>query len=229
MTDTLPWLARLLQVNDSAFPTGGYAHSYGFEQIVALGVVTDAASLQRYLMSHTWPALVHFELPLVRLAQLAATENDFAALLRLDAIVDASKTVREPREASRATGRRRLHALLESAASPALVSYAAAIKHGEAQGHHTVIFGAGMTTLPLAALLTSWAFQALSGICLAAPKLLRVGQDAAQRVLGAALSPMEANIARSQDISLNDLGWFDPLADLACMQHEIAHERLFIS
>ena len=224
-----PWLARLLQVNDSAFPTGGYAHSYGFEQIVALGLVTDADSMRRHLLAHVWPALIQFELPVVRLAQVAARNSDIATLIELDAIVDATKATRELRDASRATGRQRLRVFLDAAPSPALLGFAQAVKEDHAQGHPTVIFGLGLATVPLNALLTSWAYQTLSGLCLASPKLLRVGQDAAQRVLTAALAPMETGIAQSLDITQDDIGWFDPLVDLASMQHEIAHERLFIS
>jgi len=229
MTETFPWLARLLQVNDSAFPTGGYAHSYGFEQIVALGLVTDAASMQRHILAHVWPALIHFELPIVRLAQAAARAQDSTRLLELDALVDATKSARELREASRATGRQRLRAFLDAAPSAPLIALAQAVEEGSAQAHHAVVFGAGMPAVPLHALLNAWAYQALSGICLASPKLLRIGQDAAQRVLTAALAPMENQIARSLDFSIEELGWFDPLVDLASMQHEIAHERLFIS
>jgi urease accessory protein len=229
MTDALPWLARLLQVNDSAFPTGGYAHSYGFEQVVALGLVTDADSMQRHILAHVWPTLIHFELPVVRLAQASALAHDEGALLELDSIVDATKATRELREASRATGRQRLRALLGADASPMLALFAKAVEEGRARGHHSVVFGIGMAALPLPALLTSWAYQTLSGLCLASPKLLRIGQDSAQRVLTAALAPMEEGIARSLEIHRDDLGWFDPLVDLASMQHEIAHERLFIS
>jgi urease accessory protein len=225
----LPWLARLLQVNDSAFPTGGYAHSYGFEQIVSLGLVTDAESMRRHIVSHVWPALIHFELPVVRLAREAGRSHDHAAAVELDAIVDATKATRELREASRATGRQRLRALLGADASPALSAFARAIQEDRAEGHHAVVFGLALAALPLQALLASWAYQVLSGHCLAAPKLLRVGQDAAQRVLTAVLAPMEAGIARSLRVNRDDLGWFDPLVDLASMQHEIAHERLFIS
>jgi urease accessory protein len=224
-----PWLARLLQVNDSAFPTGGYAHSYGFEQIVALGLVSDAESMQRHILTHVWPALIHFELPVVRLAREAALKQDHAALVELDEIVDATKATRELREASRATGCQRLRAFMGAAPSSALVAFARAVEEDRAQGHHAVVFGTGMAALPLHAVLTSWAYQTLSGLCLASPKLLRIGQHAAQRVLTAVLVPMEAGIARSLEVSRDDLGWFDPLVDLASMQHEIAHERLFIS
>lgn len=223
-----PWLAPLLQISDSAFPTGGYAHSAGFEQIVALGLVCDANSLALYIDDHVWPALTHFELPVVRFAHEAAVNADLAALLLLDEIVEASKGTRELREASRTLGQRRLHAMRGiSATLPG--KFAQLIERNETPGHHAVIFGATLAATPLEAVLTAWSFQAVNGICLAAPKLLRVGQDAVQRVLARALADAAQNIEQSRAIALDDLGWFDPALEFASMQHEIAHERLFIS
>jgi urease accessory protein len=222
-----PWLARLLQVTDSAFPTGGYAHSYGFEQIVRFGLVRDAESMAHHLEQHLWPMLIHFELPVVRFAQEAALHGDESGLIALDACVDATKTAREMREASRSTGRRRLHAFRD--ASPMLTAYARAVEEDRSSAHHAVVYGAGLAALPQQALLTSWAFQSLSAVCLSAPKLLRIGQDAAQRVLTTSLSHMEERVTLSQGVSREELGWFDPLVEIASMQHEIAYERLFIS
>jgi urease accessory protein len=224
-----PWLPRLLQFSDSAFPTGGYAHSYGFEQVVRLGLVRDAPSMAHHLDQHHWPMLVHFELPVVRLAQEAARAADESALFALDEMVDAAKTARELREASRATGRRRLHALRSTNISPFFVDFARAVEATRSPGHHAVVFGAGLAKVPTHALLASWAFQSLAAVCATAPKLLRVGQDAVQRMLGEALEKMDENIAASLAISVDELGWFDPRVELASMQHEIAHERLFIS
>jgi urease accessory protein len=229
MNEGFPWLARLLQVNDSAFPTGGYAHSYGFEQIVQGGLVHDAETMGLHLKNHLWLMLIHFELPVVRFAREAALSEDQDALLELDACVEASKTARELREASRATGHRRLHAFCEMGASPALGAYARAVEQGRSPGHHAVVYGIGLAHLPQPALLTSWAFQSLSAVCLSAPKLLRIGQNAAQRVLTRSLVDIEANIAASLAVSREELGWFDPLVEIASMQHEIAYERLFIS
>ena len=226
---TFPWLARLLQVNDSAFPTGGYAHSYGFEQVVRFGLVHDADTMAHYLEHHLWPMLIHFELPVVRLAREAALNGAVSDLIALDACVDASKTARELREASQATGRQRLLALCDTGGSPLVQAYAQRIKEGHAQGHHSVVYGIGLANLPPQALLTSWAFQSLSAVCLSAPKLLRIGQNAAQRVLTASISNMEKNVAQSLTIHREELGWFDPLVEIASMHHEIAYERLFIS
>ncbi len=228
-TAAFPWLARLLQVSDSAFPTGGYAHSYGFEQVVRYGLVHDADSMGHYLQNHLWPMLIHFELPVVRLAQEAARNDDLPALIELDAWVDATKTPRELREASRTTGRRRLQALGETSASPSLAAYAKTVEEGRTPSHHAVVYGLGLAAWPQQALLTSWAFQSLSAVCLSAPKLLRIGQNAAQRVLTSSLIEMEKNVARALTISRDEIGWFDPMVDLASMQHEIAYERLFIS
>jgi len=229
MSDEFSWLARLLQVNDSAFPTGGYAHSYGFEQIVRLGLVHDAESMAEYLERHLWPALIHFELPVVRYAQEAALRDDEAELIALDACVDASKTAQELREASRSTGRQRLRSLGENLVSPLLTRFAQAVEDGRCHGHHAVVYGVGLAALPSQAVLTSWAFQSLSAICLSAPKLLRLGQNAAQRTLTAALLRMKENVALSLAVPRDELGWFDPLVEIASMQHEIAYERLFIS
>jgi urease accessory protein len=224
-----PWLARLLQVSDSAFPTGGYAHSYGFEQVVRFGLVRDASSMALYLEEHLWPMLISFELPVVRFAQEAAMKENLPALLELDACVDATKSARELREASRATGRQRLRAFCTAVPSSILDAFGRCVEDDSAKAHHAVIYGIGLASLPQPALLTSWAYQGLNAVCLSAPKLLRMGQDAAQRVLTGSLERMEERVARSLAISREELGWFDPLMELASMQHEIAYERLFIS
>jgi urease accessory protein len=229
MTEDASWLAPLLQVSDSAFPTGSYAHSLGFEQMVSFGRVRDAQSMRTYIDDHIWPALIHFELPVVRLAQEAAHRDDLEELIALDEILDAAKSARELREASRVIGRRRLHALLEVTPSPLLTRLATLVDEEKTSGHHTVVFGAGLASLPPDALLTAWAFQSVNGVCLAAPKLLRIGQEAVQRVLTSVLAGMQEKIALSRSIARAELGWFDPSLEIASMHHEIAHERLFIS
>jgi urease accessory protein len=227
-----PWLARLLQVSDSAFPTGGYAHSSGFEQIVRLGLVHDETSLASYIDNHHWPMLIHFELPVVRFARDAALQEGTEALetlISLDTCVAATKTARESRDASCAMGRRRLHAFRAASPSPILSAFAKAVDEQRTPAHHSIIFGTGLAQLPQQAVLMAWAFQSLSSLCLSAPKLLRIGQDAVQRVLTAALASVVENIALSLLIGREEAGWFDPLLELASMEHEIAHERLFIS
>ena len=119
--------------------------------------------------------------------------------------------------------------LPEGLPEPVLAAFARAVSAGSTPGHHPVVFGAGLAALPSTAPLGAWAYQNLAAACFAAPKLLRIGQDATRRALAAALAPVEKNIATAMKVKRDDIGWFDPLVDLASMQHEIAHERLFIS
>jgi len=49
MTD--PRLVSLLHFADSAFPTGGYAHSFGLEHYCQAGIVRDRDGLERFLLT----------------------------------------------------------------------------------------------------------------------------------------------------------------------------------
>jgi urease accessory protein len=224
-----PWLGRLLQVSDSAFPTGGYAHSYGLEQVVQFGLVWDENSLSHYLQNHVWPMLMHFELPVIRFAQEATREADLSALIGLAQEVEATKSARELREASRSTGQRRLYAFRQMSSWPLLEAFVHEVEEGRVPPHHAVVYGMGLAALPPQALLTSWSFQVLSAVCLSAPKLFRIGQEATQRVLTRALLNMEIKVAHALEVGREEWGFFDPVVEIASMQHEIAYERLFIS
>jgi urease accessory protein UreF len=51
------WLPQLLQTADPLFPTGAYAHSFGLEEMVRLGVVRDEAGLTSFMTDHLLPQL----------------------------------------------------------------------------------------------------------------------------------------------------------------------------
>lgn len=228
MTTDLPWLPFLLQTADALFPTGAYAHSLGFEESVRLGVVRDEASLGRFLREQISPAQRQQELPYLRFAFAAETLDDICAL---DAEIGAWKLARESREASAQLGVRRLKALRTISDAAALAEFDAAIREGRAAGHHLVVCGlqARAAGVPLPAALTTYFYQSLAAICAAALKLIRIGQDACQRVLHAACAEAEVVVQGSLAIARADAGWFNPFLEIASMRHERAEERLFIS
>ena len=70
----MDWLPQLLQTNDASFPSGSFAHSFGLEGLVQLGQVTDRDTFGDFIRHQIVPALEHFELPFVRLANEAARD-----------------------------------------------------------------------------------------------------------------------------------------------------------
>lgn len=224
----LDWLPFLLQTADALFPTGAYAHSLGFEEIVRLGVVRDEGSLLAFLRGQIVPAQRQQELPYLRFAFAAV---DLEETCVIDREISAWKLARETREASAQLGVRRLKALRTIADAPLLAEFEQAISERRARGHHLVICAlqARLAGVPIEVALATYFYQSLAAICAAALKLIRIGQDGCQRTLRSAAEQAGETIARSLSVARKDAGWFNPLLEIAGMRHERAEERLFIS
>ncbi len=230
ITESVPeLLGFLLQTCDAAFPTGAYAHSQGLEEMVRDGRVGNEAELLRFVRDHVIPAVARVDLPIVREARGAAREENLSSLCRIDRLAGALRVARELREASLQTGRRRLAMLARVRPSPFLGLVQAEAGRRPAFGHHAAVWGAVCAGMEETAALTGYYYQSVAGFCAAAPKLMRIGQEGAQRVLTECLADAARAIEESRAIAFDDIGWFDPLLDMASMRHEIAGERLFIS
>ena len=223
------WLPALLQLSDASFPTGAYAHSYGLEEIVRQGAVRDEGSLREFLRDHIIPGLTHVDLPLVRDARSAAIAGDREDLVAIDRLAGALRIPRELREASLQTGRRRLAILIRLRPTPELEILSQIALEDPFAGHHSVVWGVSCASLPVIASLAAYYYHSVSCLCTAAPKLIRIGQEGTQRVLTACLDDAKRNVANALDIPRHEIGWFDPMLDIASMRHEIADERLFMS
>ena len=228
MNDPLAWLPALLQTNDALFPTGAYAHSLGFEEFAKLNGIRDETGLRRFADAHLLPALITFELPYLRFAFHAEGLSELSAI---DHEISASKLSRELRDASIQLGRRRLAALRAINDTESYRHFSVSISAGDADGNHLTLCALQARTegFPLDAALAAYFYQSFAGICGAALKILRIGQEGCQRVLRHALAQSGSAIRESLDVEREAAGFFDPLLEIASMRHEFANERLFIS
>ena len=225
------WLTALLQANDSFYPTGSYAHSFGLEGLVQEGVIRDRATLREFLLRSVLPALRQTELPLAAQAWQALGLEDWTRVGELCHLSSALKAPRELRAAAENIGRQRaeLAALLHP--HPLAQEY---LRRAQAQSWP---FSSAVSSAlegcvlgaPQAAVLSGVFYASVAAQLSAAMKMLRLGQNAVQSLLTEALAAAPAIIAAAEQVPFAEIGWFNPWLDIAAARHEMADARMFIS
>ncbi len=239
VADSAAWIAAWLQLNDTFYPTGAYAHSYGLEGLVELGVVRDRATLREYLLASVLPSLRQTELPLAvhawKLFSTASIESaqscDWEKLRELSELSCALKTSREARLAANNIGRQRAELL--AALRPSDLSLAYLTRAREGQWPYSPAISAALEArvlgAPLDAVLGALVYATVAGLLAAAMKILRLGQNGSQTLLTEMLAHTPELAAAAQKVAFADIGWFNPWLDIAAARHENAAARLFIS
>ncbi len=227
------WLVGLLQAGDSFYPTGGYAHSFGLEGLVELGVVRDRETLADFFRLSVLPTLRHAELPLAAhaYAALDPLAPDWSRVAELCVLAHALKSPRELRAATENIGRQRAELTARLHAHPLGSDYLARAGDGTwpCSAAVSAALEGRVLGAPRDAVLAGICYSTLSATLSAAMKLLRIGQNAGQAVLTQALAQTPEIIAAASEISLDEIGWFNPWLDIASARHETADARMFIS
>lgn len=208
---------RLLQLADSAFPTGGFAHSAGLEAAVQLGEVPDVAG---YVEEALWHA-AHGVLPFVRDAHRAPER-----LGELDERAEAFLISHVARRASRAQGR----ALLATASrafegASAIGTWDRQVRGGALRGHLGPVTGAVCAAAGLGEreALGMALHTTARGLLSAAVRLGKLGPLEAQRVH--ARLPMETWIESVPEEPASTA----PLHEVFGALHDRLYTRLFQS
>jgi urease accessory protein len=231
VNDPSRWIASLLQISDSAYPTGGYAHSFGLEGLVQEGAVRDLPTLRVFLLEQALPQLAATDLPIAAGAWTdAGPAPDWDRLRDWCFLGSAVRGAREPREGSEAVGRQRLELAARLHGGLALEFNRRAVAEGWPRPACVAAAIEGRTLgAPQAAVLASIIYTSAAGLVAAAVKLLRLGQNAAQGLLAEAVAQAPALAAEARATPPDAIGAFHPWWDIAASRHETADGRLFIS
>lgn len=179
-----PW--ALLQLADSAFPSGGFAGSAGLEAAHRLGRVRGAEDLAAFVEEALWSAHAGW------MTFVRAARSDPSAHTAVDAVCDAA--TRDP--ATNRLSREQGQAFLDAAAifSPATSRLAGEARRQRLAGHLAPAFGAvlGLLGADEEETCRLFLFLGARGIFSAAARLGVVGPVEAQALLAHTAATMNA-------------------------------------
>lgn len=216
---------RLLQLADSAFPTGGFAHSAGLEAAVHLGEVRTAERLDAHVRAYLWN-VGNASLPFV-----GAAHDEPSAVAHLDALVDAVLTSHVANRASRTQGRAFLATCARVFDEPGVLALASRARDRRVPAHVGPAFGAALSFLGVGRneTLAIHLYLALRGMSSAAVRIGVVGPHEAQRLQERHGRTLDAVLDACASLKPCDAATVSPLIDIIGATHDGLYTRLFQS
>lgn len=213
----------LWQLIDSAFPSGGFAHSWGLEAAYQAGEVESEAALRRFLHDNLWQT-GHAILPLVTAAH--REPDRFEAL---DAECDAFLSNSVANRASRQQGRALAGACARIWPSPGVSELDARVR--ASCGHYAPAAGAVCHALgvPITDAQQFVLFTACRGVLAAAVRLGAVGPYRAQQLQHECAGSFAAVLAACAGRGARGITQTAPIADVLQAAHDRLYSRLFQS
>jgi urease accessory protein len=230
-------MLTVLQLNDSAFPSGRYTLSYGLEALVQAGYLTvpgDASTMTAVLTDTIRFGVAPSDgLALACAHRATAGEGgvDLQSLAEVDRRLTAVKLAREARRASTRTGRAVLATATATLGAPALTAYAERINAGGLPGNHAVVVGVlcAVWGVPRLHAVVGELYAFSSGWVSAAVRLGLINHHVAQGLLHRVRPVIAEAALKVIDEDVSQISSCTPLLDVMAMRHEQAEVRLFAS
>ena len=224
MSDISARLA-LLQYGDSFFPSGGVSFSWGLEELVERGVVSNPASFEGFMSGQLRGRWASYERSII--AASHGAHRNALDVTTVDRAVEITTPAAELRAASRRMGAAMLLVFARLGHERA-IEYRTMISKGKGYGHLSVVQGmmwaAAGLQLNDAVALSAHTF--CTSLVSAGVRLGCITHLDAQKLL--ATGRIEASsLAESPLVALDAIATHVPETEIAAMQHKLRDQRLF--
>lgn len=218
-------LLRLLNLTSPALPIGGFHFSQGLEDAVEHGLVHDAASSGEWIAGLAEHAIGTLDLPLLLRLHAAWTDRSPARARRLSAQLIAARETAELRAEDRHLGTALARVLVEHGINEAKTWV------GQPDASHAALFALAAVRWDIGATdaATGYLWSWCENQVLAAIKLVPLGQNAGQRLIGRLIQRIPEIVDSAAAIDDDDIGIASPMQGIASARHETQYSRLFRS
>ena len=215
------WL--IWQLADSAFPTGGFAHSLGLEAAWHLGEVRSSEDLIQFVRTHLSQS-GRSSLPFVNEAF-----HESRLFTDLDKMCDAFLSNHVANRGSRAQGQAFLLTTTQTFDCAPLKNFRESVLREKLPGHFAPIFGAvlGLLGITHTLCIRLFLFMSLRGLLAAAVRLGITGPMAAQHLQMRLNYEAEAVAVRCSKMGIEEATQISPLLDIFQGVHDRLYSRLF--
>jgi urease accessory protein len=217
-SDWLVW-----QLADSAFPTGGFAHSGGLEAAWQQGEIQSSNALAEFIAVHlaqTGRAALPF---------LNEAFHETQPFATLDRLAEAFLSNHVANRGSRAQGQAFLFGAAHAFPSPALTAFRRKLLGEKLPGHFAPVFGVVVRAVGISHALgvRLYLFLALRSLLGSAVRLGIVGPMAAQALQSSLAGDAEQIGLRCASLRVADAAQISPVLDVLHGAHDRLYSRLF--
>lgn len=209
-------LSLLLQLSDSALPTGGFSHSFGFEQYLTRGEIHNPETFMTWLEVYAANQLTYTDALLMRMLYEGMDDHelaDRAIAATLPAQVRSADVAMAKRIRTIGVDALGMPSTTGELAHPA-IEFARITHHYGVEMHEAIV-----------AHLTG----AVSTLTQNAVRGIPIGQSAGQMVITTAHKWIARTVDQVNGLDHDDLGMVAPGLEIAQTQHERLRARMFMS
>ncbi|UYT86403.1 urease accessory protein UreF [Priestia megaterium] len=224
-------LLSLIQLCDSNFPSGAFSHSFGFETYIQRDQIYNTETFQEALRTYLDVQLTYTDGLACRLAYEYAAHDQFNEIMRVDHELYALALSKETREGTRRVGQRMLKLCLELFQGSYLEKYMSEVKAKKAYGHPAVVFALASLQLNITKeeAILSHLYASISSLIQNAVRGIPIGQTDGQKTLILFQPLLQHALQHISQADQEEFGAVTPGLEIAQMQHEQLHVRLFMS